>query len=215
VRPSYDRIFPEIASGRHGTVDYAYNAQTGLGVLRMTNVPYMVASGTNAATEYAVSADAAGLLRQSLSLVLAADGTIVDDPLNSYEVYGSIEAGGRTFDGLLLKGTPVAFGAVDLDPLGLLATDVFDASIRVSGGLLADYFGPIGGPEPPSPAYLRFRSDGDSTFHGRFDEDFAGGSPTSFLGSTYPFPAPIPEPAAVFVLLAGGLAAAWRRGRRP
>ena len=43
--------------------------------------------------------------------MLDRNGHLVDDPENSYALYGTVVLGGQTFSGLLLEGKPTAFGA--------------------------------------------------------------------------------------------------------
>src|SRR5207237_812666 len=127
-------------------------------------------------------------------------------PLNSFQVYGTVVVGGQTYTGLLLSGTPTAFGSQTLKPL-VNNEDLFDMTLKITGGTLASLYGPG--------AYIRVTSEANSTFNGVFTTDF---SSEKVLTNTHTIailnpPSAVPEPAALFVLLAFG-AGLFYRGRR-
>ena len=57
-----------------------------------------------------VSPDQEGTLSQTLQLRLNQNGQIVDNPDNRFQLYGSVVIGNQVYNGLLLEGTPTAFG---------------------------------------------------------------------------------------------------------
>src|SRR5262249_51778980 len=124
-------------------------------------------------------------------------GNLVSSGTNTYSLYGSVTTNGQTFSGLLLSGTPTGFGSQDLTPVGIQGASFFDVNMNVTGGALAPYFGPD--------AYIRIAPELQSTFTGSFTQDFSAAKATSNTrGYHSPHPFPIPEPATVFVLVAGG-----------
>jgi hypothetical protein len=120
-------------------------------------------------------------------------------------MYGKVVVGGQTYSGLLLQGTPTAFGSLSLKP-GTGNEDIFDMTLKITGGTLASLYG--------QDAYVRVTSEANSTFTGVFDKDF---SSEKVLTNTHPLssilPNPSPEPTALVVFLACG-AGLFYRGRR-
>src|SRR5262249_60605144 len=107
-------------------------------------------------------------------------------------LYGTVVLGGKTFQGLLLQATPTAFGAQAGSPA------VFNLDLKVTGGELAEAFGPA--------VYMEFQSAVDTTFDGNFAQSFRTTiNSSNTLGYQSPVPAPVPEPSTLFVLLAGGV----------
>jgi len=207
IRPAAGRSFPDIAADINGVVRYTFDSSSQTGLFSVTNTPYLIAGGPNSDQEFIIQPNADGVRRQVLTIALDANGNIkADDPANSYELYGTINAGGQTFSGLLLKGTPTDFGSQDLGSVGISGSDAFDAALRIDSGALKPFFG--------SDTYIRITPELESTFVGLFDRDFSGVKATS-NARTYnaPFPFPIPEPTTVLVLLAGGVGLI-RRHRR-
>ncbi|HEX8203085.1 MAG TPA: hypothetical protein VF590_21590, partial [Isosphaeraceae bacterium] len=129
IRPSASRSFPDIAADINGTVRYTYDSSTQSGRFSVTNTPYLIAGGPEAGKEFAIQPNDDGVRRQVLTVALDINGNIkADDPANNYELWGTVTAGGQTYSGLLLKGTPTLFGSQDLDPVGIPNSDVFDAA---------------------------------------------------------------------------------------
>ncbi len=198
IKPEAGRAYPDIAADINGTVSYTYNGSTETGLFQVTNTPYLMAGGPTSALEFAVNPDASGLRQQMLSLNLDKTGALIAGPTNTYALYGSIVSGGETYTGLLLSGTPTAFGFQDLDSVGINAVDVFDVNVQITGGAMADFFG--------SEAYIRITPELESTFHGSFVENFSAQKATSNT-RTYSEhqPFPVPEPTTLVVLALGGL----------
>jgi len=204
--------FADLSADINGQVRYTYDSSVQKGIFNVTNTPYLIAGGPSAAQEFTIQPNADGVRRQVLTIALDADGAILaDDPANNYELWGTIVTPNQTFSGLLLKGTPIAFGYQDLDSVGIPTSDVFDAALTITGGELQSYFG--------TDTYIRIAPELESTFHdigsGTFTQDFSGVKATSNT-RTYnaPFPFPIPEPTTVVLLLAGGTGLVFRRQRR-
>ena len=207
ILPDAGRSYPDIAADINGTVNYTYDPSTQSGSFQLTNTPYLIAGGTSATSEFAVNPDADGVRQQTVSLTLDKNGDLVTSADNTYALYGSITAGGQTFSGLLLQGTPTTFGSQDLGAVGIQGSDVFDMNINITGGELANYFG--------STAYMRLTPELQSTFTGSFTSDFSGTKATSNTRSyNSPYPFPIPEPTTLLVLVAGGAGLLVRRHRR-
>lgn len=197
LKPNAGRAYPDIAADINGKVNYTYDASSGTGVFHVTNTPYLIAGGTTSNQEYTVLPNTdSGIRMQELKLTLDSSGNLVPSAGNMFEVWGTIVAGGETYSGLLLKGTPTGFGFQDLDPVGVQGADVFDVTLDITGGSLASFFG--------TDAYMRIAPELLSTFAGRFDEDFTAVKATSNTRSySSPHPFPVPEPGSVVVLLMG------------
>lgn len=207
IKPNAGRAYPDIAADINGKVDYTYNSSTETGVFHVTNTPYLIAGGATSSAEYGVTTNADGVRQQVINITLDKNGNIVASDANSYVLHGTIEADGQTFTGVLLEGTPTAFGFQDLDGVGIQGSDVFDLSLDVTGGALAQYFG--------TEAYIRVTPELLSTFRGRFDEDFSAVKATSNTRSyNAPQPFPIPEPTTLLIFAAGGLGGLYRHHRR-
>jgi hypothetical protein len=208
INPNAGRSFPDIAADINGVVNYIYDPGTATGNFHVTNTPYLIAGGSDSSLEYAVQPNSDGVRQQVVNVVLDSQGNIkAGDPANSYQLFGTITTNGQTFSGLLLKGTPVSFGAQNLAPVGIQGSSVFDLNMNITGGALAPYFGPD--------AYMRIMPELQSTFQGRFDENFSAVKAASNTRAYHsPLPFPIPEPATVAVLLAGGLGLICRHRRR-
>jgi len=206
IRNPAGRSYPDISANINGVVNYAYDSSTATGNFHVTNTPYLIAGGKTAATEYAVTPDTDGSRRQVLNVALDSKGNILPGTGNTYELYGTVTAGTQTFSGLLLKGTPTAFGSLDLGSVAS-DSDIFDLEMNITGGALAPYFG--------SEAYMRITPELESTFTGRFDQNFSASKATSNTRAYHsPQPFPVPEPTTLLVVLAGGLGMAYRHRRR-
>ena len=99
---------------------------------------------------------------------------------------------GRTYNGLLLRATPVHFGTRG----GPGAA--FNLDMKVTGGLLAPTFGPD--------ASIALHLASARPFDGRFTTDFHTTIESSNTVSHEPrlLPSPVPEPRCLVVLLACG-----------
>lgn len=206
LKPDAKRTYPDVAADINGVISYTYSSATNSGNFHLTNTPYLIASGPTSAEEFAITADS-GIRRQTLNVTLDTTGNVVGGPTNVYELYGAVNVNGQIFSGTLLTGTPTKFGSQDLSAVGVEDSDLFDLEIQVTGGALADYFGET--------AYMRITPELASTFKGRFDEDFGASKATSNTrrnGPAQPFP--IPEPATVLIVLAGGFGLVHRHRAR-
>ncbi len=164
-----------------------------------------------------------GTRARSSKQMLDRNGHLVDDPENSYTLYGTVVLGGQTFSGLLLEGKPTAFGAhaVGSAPVAAPASagdaavadsgggdpgkDVFDLNMKITGGALAGRFGPA--------LYMRIIPRADD-FDGQFNRDFSGRAAKSNTRA-YQASKNVAEPSTLLILLACGAGlAVWRRGLR-
>jgi hypothetical protein len=206
IRPKAGRAYPDIAADINGVQTYTYNPATQTGTFQVTNTPYLLAHGPSNSGESQIQPNDDGTRRQVVSLRLDRNGQLVDDPGNSYALYGTVVLGGRTFSGLLLEGKPTAFGAVTpASAVGQPGKDVFDLDMKITGGALADRFGPD--------LYMRIVPKAD-TFDGQFNRDFSGSAAKSNTRS-YHAPSIVPEPSTfIIVLVCGAGLLLWRRFRK-
>ena len=56
---------------------------------------------------------------------------------NRFQLYGTVVIGNQVYRGLLLEGTPTAFGAQAQNGSSLTSADVFDLNMKITGGKLA------------------------------------------------------------------------------
>jgi hypothetical protein len=208
IRTDAPRAYPDIAADINGVVNYTYNPATRTGVFNITNTPYLLAGGPQTSEEFAVSPTADGVRRQVLNVTLNQNGRLVANPGNRYELYGTVTTGNQTYSGLLLKGTPIAFGS-QFTPAGpgQPAVSLFDLNINITGGELASAFGPD--------VYIQYMPELNNTFQGRFDTGFTAAKATSNTRAYHaPLPFPAPEPTTLALLLAGGAGLAYRHWRK-
>jgi len=209
IRPTADRAYPDVAADINGVVNYTYDPSKQVGSFQLTNTPYLLAGGPTASDEFAVTPSADGTRRQIVSLKLDQNGQLVSDPTNSYQLFGTVTAGGQTYTGLLLQGVPTAFGSQYRSPTGSQGSAIFDMNINVTGGALASAFGPD--------AYMSVQPELQITFDGNFNKNFSAAKATSNTRAYHsPLPFPSPEPAAMAIFLAGGVGLIYyrRRGRK-
>ena len=144
LRPNDAREFPDITAFANGYQTYSYNPATQTGVFQLSNVPFLLTSATTATggfVESNVTVTAESLRSQTLTAVLDSQGRLVNSPLNSFQVYGTVSVDGQTYTGLLLSGTPTAFGSQTLKP-AVGNEDLFDLTLKITGGTLASLYGP-------------------------------------------------------------------------
>lgn len=208
IKPNADRTYPDVSADINGVVNYTYNASTGTGNFHLTNTPYLIAAGPTSSQEFGILPNSSdGIRQQVLNVSLDKDGKVLDSTTNAYALYGTVNVNGQIFSGQLLAGTPVAMGSQDLGGSGIQDSDVFDLSIKITGGALAPYFG--------NTAYMRLTPELKSTFTGRFDQDFSAAKATSNTrrdADAQPFP--VPEPATLLLVLAGGCGLVHRHRKR-
>jgi hypothetical protein len=216
IRPKTSRTYPDIAGDIVGSQTYTFDPASKTGMFQVTNSPQLITLGPAGNDMMSVKPDREGTLSQTLQLRLNQKGQIVDNPENRFQLYGSVVIGNQMYNGLLLEGTPTAFGVQTESRKTISGTDVFDLNVKITGGKLAQTFGPE--------AYFRVIPQSNSTFQGSFASSFSGGKPlTNLRALQRHLPAPIPEPSPLLVLLtAGGAVMACRllsqfrlhRGRR-
>jgi hypothetical protein len=201
IRSSPALGYPEIAGNVSGSQTYSFDPLTRTGTFQLINSPHSLELGPRAPDMVPILPNPNGRLEQSLRVVLDDKGRLVDRPGNSFQLHGTVVIGDQTYDGVLLEGRPTSFGARNqVSSSHQAATDAFDLNMKITGGELADVFGPD--------VYLRIIPQADSTFRGEFTSDFSSGQPLTDLrssGDGVRKPAPVPEPAMVLIFLAGGL----------
>lgn len=207
IRSNPARSFPGIAGDIVGVQTYRYDPDTQTGTFEVQNAPHLVTLGPSAKDMFRMLPDLDGTLTQTLQMKLDRNGRLIPSPLNKFEIRGRVTIGERTYQGLLLEGTPTAFGAgVKRDPEER-KSEVFDLNMKITGGKLADAFG--------AEAYLRIVPQSNSTFNGEFTADFISEKPmTNLRAKQTAYPAPVPEPTVLVILLtcgAGPLACRLRR----
>jgi hypothetical protein len=210
IRSSPSRSFPDIAGDIVGIQTYTYDPATQTGTFQVENAPHLIALGPSVKDMVTMLPDQDGTLSQSLRMKLDRHGRLIDSPHNTFQVRGTVVIGERTFQGLLLEGRPTAFGveAQESRSAKKKNPEVFDLNMRITGGKLADAFGPE--------AYLRIVPQSKSTFHGEFTADFSSEKPlTNLRAARKRLPAAVPEPTALVTLLAcGAIVLACRLRRR-
>jgi hypothetical protein len=209
LRPNDTREYPDISAFANGYQTYTYNPATQTGVFQILNVPFLLTNGQNSDSTFNqsnITPTSDNKQSQILTVVLDANGNLVASPLNSFTVYGTVTVGDQTYTGLLLSGTPTAFGSQTLKP-AVNNEDLFDLSLKITGGSMQSLYGPD--------AYIRVTAEANSTFSGVFTTDF---SSEKVLTNTHTIaslvPTPAPEPTALVVLLACGAGMLYRGRRR-
>jgi len=197
IRSNPARSFPGIAGDIVGVQTYRYDPDTQTGTFELVNAPHLVTLGPAAKDMFRMLPELDGTLTQSLQMKLDRNGRLVQSPLNKFEIRGKVVIGDRTYQGLLLEGTPTAFGAGVRREAEEMKSEVFDLDMTITGGKLADAFG--------AEAYLRIVPQSNSTFNGRFTADFSSEKPmTNLRAKRKSFPATVPEPTVLLTLLTCG-----------
>ena len=149
---------------------------TQTGMFEVVNAPHLISLGPSVKDMVHMLPDHDGTLSQSLKMKLDRHGRLVKSPDNTFQIRGTVVIGDKTYQGLLLEGTPTAFGAViarRLRPVKNKSPEVFDLNMEITGGKLKEAFG--------SEAYLRIVPQAGSTFNGRFTVDFSSDEPLTNL----------------------------------
>ncbi len=165
IRPKASRAYPDIAGDLVGSQTYTYNAATGTGLFQVMNSPQLIAVGPTGSDMLSMKPDQDGTLSQTLQLMLNQKGQLVDNPENRFQLYGSVVIGNQVYRGLLLEGTPTSFGVQSESRTSLAGTETFDLNVKITGGVLAQAFGPE--------AYFRVVPQSNSTFQGSFASSFS------------------------------------------
>ncbi len=173
IRAAPGRSFPDIAGDIGGSQTYVYDPATRTGTFALINSPHLISLGPSVKDLIPLQPNSDGTLYQSLKLKLDQQGRLVKSPLNQFEIRGTVTINDTPYDGLLLKGTPTAFGIAEHDRPAVNTPEVFGLNVRIEGGKLAETFG--------DEAYLRIIPQAKSTFEGEFDRDFSAEKPMTNL----------------------------------
>jgi hypothetical protein len=209
IRSSPSRTFPDIAGDITGVQTYTYDPITQTGTFQVENAPHLISLGPSAKDMVIILPEQDGTLSQTLQMKLDRHGRLINSPSNKFQIRGSVVIGEQTYQGLLLEGTPTAFGALRPDgpAAGSRNVEVFDLNVKITDGKLARAFGPE--------AYLRITPQAGSTFSGEFTADFSSERPlTNLRAARKNLPAAVPEPSVLFTLLTCGAGAVTLRVRR-
>lgn len=197
IRPDAKQSFPDIQGNIVGTQTYVYDPSTQTGTFQVNNAPVLLATGPNSSAETFIT-DTAGQVRgQTIQVKLDSSGKLLNDPGNTFSMYGTVNVGGKVLSGLLLQGTPTAFG-FDPHPGSL---PHYDMNVALTGGYLKELYGPD--------AYVSIITETGNTFTGSFAQTFQATKPiTNVRAYNAPNPLPVPEPSTFAMLLAFG-GAGW------
>jgi hypothetical protein len=204
IRPNTSRSYPDIAGDIVGAQTYVFDPASKTGTFQVVNAPQFIALGPTGNDMVNVTPNQDGTLSQTLQLKLDQNGKLVANADNRFQLFGTVVIGSQTYRGLLLEGTPTAFGAQAQNGTSLTGADVFDLNMKITGGQLAQAFGPE--------AYFRVIPQSNSTFQGSFSSSFSGDKPLTNLRALQGnLPAAIPEPTPLVVLLASAVILVFRR----
>ncbi len=212
LRPDAGQAYPDIigASAVEGSQSYTYDAAAGKGLFSATTLPLHIWGGTDGTSGYDISPDANGQRFQTVTAATDSTGKLImNDPSNSFQIWGSVVAKGQTYTGLLLQGTPTAMGSQNLASLdsSLKGKALYDMDLKVTGGALKDFFG--------KDAYLYVSAETGSTFSGDFTKNFSATKvTTNTRGYNSPKPFPAPEPSTLLVLVTAGTGLLYKSRRR-
>jgi hypothetical protein len=197
IRPHVSRSYPDIAGDIVGSQTYRFDPTSQTGTFQVDNAPHVIALGPASQDMINVNPDQDGTLSQSLQLKVDKNGHLVDTPDNRFELHGTVVIGNQVYRGLLLEGKPTSFGAQAQTGAPLKNADVFDLKMKITGGKLAEAFGPE--------AYFRIIPQSNSTFQGSFATDFSGDKPLTNLRALQGnLTASVPEPTTLAILLTCG-----------
>jgi hypothetical protein len=209
IRSAPGRSFPDIAGDIVGAQTYIYDPLTETGMFEVVNAPHLISLGPSVQDMVHMLPDADGTLSQFLKMKLDRHGRLVQSPENTFQVRGTVVIGDKLYQGVLLEGTPTAFGALvqESPPVRNKNSEVFDLNVEIKRGKLAAAFG--------REAYLRIVPQAGSTFNGEFTVDFQSERPLTNLRSTRgKLPATVPEPTILITVLTFGGGALALRARR-
>jgi hypothetical protein len=197
IRSKPERSFPDIAGDIVGVQTYTYDPISQTGTFAVVNAPHLISLGPSVKDMLNMLPGQDGTLSQSLLMKLDRHGRLIDSPNNKFEIRGKVIIGDKTYEGLLLEGKPTAFGADLKAASSAKNLEMFDLSMRITGGELARAFG--------DDAYLRIRPQDKSTFDGQFTTDFSSERPlTNLRAFRKPLPTAIPEPTPLITFLTCG-----------
>ena len=202
--------YPDIIANLGKGVSYTYDPTSERGAFHLKNTAYVLVTGTSSADEFDIDPATNGDRYQSLHVTLDKNGNFVDDPSNIYELHGKVVAeDGQVFDGLLLKGKPVAFATLDTVEADGSRTTQFQADLKLTGeGLLSSFFGPN--------SYIHLIAETGNGFQGKWDSDFkiSKVSSNTHGPNLTPQPFPVPEPTALVLLAVSGMGLVYRNRKR-
>jgi hypothetical protein len=208
IRPRIARSYPDIAGDLVGSQTYTFDPTSKTGTFQVSNAPQFISLGPTGQEMLSVTPDKEGTLSQSLQLKLDQNGQMVDNPDNRFQLVGSVMIGDKLYYGLLLEGKPTAFGAQAQSATSPSSASVFDLNVKITGGQLAQAFGPD--------AYFRVIPQSNSTFQGSFASSFSGDRPLTNLRALQGhLAAPVPEPTPLLILLTAGAGFMGSRFLRP
>jgi hypothetical protein len=140
IRAKPGQAFPDIAGDIVGSQTYTYDPMTKTGTFALVNAPHLISLGPSVKDLVPMRPDQDGTLLQSLRMTLDRHGRVVDSPGNRFEVRGTVVIGDQTYQGVLLEGRPMAFGAETRDASPKPDRDVFELDVQIKGGKLAEAF---------------------------------------------------------------------------
>jgi hypothetical protein len=198
IRAAPGRSFPDIAGDIGGSQTYVYDPATQTGTFALINAPHLISLGPSVKDLVPMQPDRHGTLTQTLELKLDRCGRLIKSPLNKFEIFGTVTINDKVYEGLLLKGSPTAFGLADQGRTAQKNPEVFGLNVRIEGGQLADTFG--------TDAYLRIIPQANSTFHGEFNCDFSAEKPlTNLLALGRPLSTPGAGTIGLIAVFVGGV----------
>ena len=138
IRPKTSRTYPDIAGDIVGSQTYTFDPASQTGTFLVTNSPQLIALGPAGSNMSSVTPDQDGTLSETLQSTLNQNGQIVANPDNRFQLYGTVVIGNQVYRGLLLEGTPTAFGVQSETRKSLSGGYVFDLNVKITGGQLGE-----------------------------------------------------------------------------